>query len=126
MTILPVFSSCHCVCVAGLGQSHASPKSAQSDARNNELISVKVNEEMLEDNLQKKSTRKLLQVQHLLRRGSVQEYSQLLYGHVNLASLYSLPRLSDSPPARPAGSCPGPPACPAGQPPHKGLGSVQH
>jgi len=108
------------------GQDRAThTKSAQSDARNNELISVKVNEETFEDNLQK-NLQKNLQVQHLLRRWSVQEYSQLLYDHVNLASLYSLPRLSDSPPARPAGPCPGPPACPAGQPPHTGLGSVQH
>ena len=34
------------------------------------------------------------------------EQSQLPTGHVNLASLYNLPRLSDSPPARPAGWCP--------------------
>lgn len=45
------------------------------------------------------------------------EQSQLRTGHVNLASLYNLPRLSDSPPAYPAGTCPawaGCPACPAG------------
>lgn len=53
-------------------------------------------------------------------------------GHVNLASLYNLPRLSDSPPACPAGPCPawaGPPACPVGACPASPGGawrSVQH
>jgi len=58
---------------------------------------VKVNEDNIEDDdendLQKITT-------------SAAFVGRDVTGHVNLASLYNLPRLSDRPPACPVGACP--------------------